>query len=101
VPNKNAAEETIDIENAGKTVEILLQRSTVVSLHIRGDGTAEYEIDVKKRQGTWFENAGTSYNGSADYDDVFDTGAYAIRVRCVTGTGSANDSADILLTAGG
>jgi len=93
--------EIIDIENSGNAVSITLQGRTIVSMAVRGDGTAEYQWDARKTGGTWKENVGTEYTGSSDYDDVVETGAQEVRLRCSSGTGTPDDQADILLMGGG
>lgn len=95
------ANETIDIEDPGSTVEVDMAGATIVSMHIRGDGTAEFKWDAKPRRGTWIQDIGPEYTGSADYDDVLESGVERVRIRCTTGTGSAGDTADIYLSTGG
>lgn len=95
------ARETIDIENAGATVAIRMMGAELASLHIRGDATAEYQWDVRERHGSWIQNVGPEYTGAADYNDVIETGVEEVRIRCSTGTASADDQADVLLSAGG
>jgi len=92
-----STEETIDIENSGNTVSLKLQGADTLTLIIEGDGAADYEFDARIRQGEWRENIGSSYSGSSDYDDVRDSGADEIRVRCSSGTASAGDQAAITL----
>jgi len=95
------ANETIDIEDAGNTVSVEMAGATIVSLHIRGEAAASYQWDAKPRGGSWIQNVGTEHTGSADYDEVFETGVEEVRIRCSTGSGGAGDSADIYLSAGG
>jgi hypothetical protein len=94
-----STEETIDIETAGNAVTLRLQGHDTISLVIRGDNSAGYEVDVKQRDGTWKQGVGASYTGSSDYDDVRNSGADKIRVRCSSGTNNANDTATITLMA--
>lgn len=98
------ASETIPIETAGESVDIRLQGASTVTVVIRGDAAADYEWDVRTPRsegGKWKQNIGSSYTGSAEYDDVRQTGAGQIRVRCASGTGGADDGATITLLAGG
>lgn len=95
------ARETIDIENAGESVSIRMHGAELASVHIRGDAAATYQWDVRNRQGSWIENAGSEYSGSSDYNDTFQTGVEEVRIRCSSGTAGAGDQADILLSAGG
>lgn len=94
-------EETIDIENAGNRATLILEGRTIVSLAIRGDGAATYQLDARERGGSWKQDVGKEFSGQSDYDDVLETGAQEIGVRCSTGTGSAGDQATITLMAGG
>lgn len=93
--------ETIGIENSGNAVTIQLHGRTIVSMIIEGDGAADYAWDARKTGGSWKQDVGTTYTGSSNYDDVIETGAQEVRIRCTSGTGSGNDEADILLMSGG
>lgn len=93
----DGVEETIGIDASGNAVSYRLQGATQVTLVIRGDAVADYQFDVRKRQGAWKQNIGSSYTGSADYDDQRTTGADEIRVRCSSGTGGNGDEATITL----
>jgi hypothetical protein len=93
--------ETIDIETSGNAVSITLEGRTTVSMAVRGDGPAEYQWDARETGGTWKRDVGKEYTGQSDYNDVLETGAQEVRLRCSTGTGTPGDEADILLMAGG
>lgn len=103
MPDPKQAEETIDIENSGNTVSVVMAGAEIVSLHIRGDAAAEYQWDAKPRGSDWssFQDVGPEYTGQSDYDDVLETGAEEVRIRCSAGSGGADDTADIYLSAGG
>jgi hypothetical protein len=92
-------EDTIDIETSGNAVALRLLDNNIVDLHIRGDATADYAVDVRTNGGSWIQGVRSGYTGSADYDDVLETGAEEIRIRCTNGTGSSGDSATITLMA--
>lgn len=94
-------EKTIDIENAGGSASIRMLGATIVSVHIKGNGVAEYQWDVRRRGGSWIQDVGPEYTGQSNYDDVLETGATEVRVRCSSGTGSPDDEATITLMAGG
>ena len=94
-------EETIDIETSGNDVSLRLQGKSIVSLAIRGDGTATYQVDARTRGGSWIQSVSSEYSGSADYDDVLETGVTELRIRCSTGTGTGGDQATITLMASG
>lgn len=94
--------QTIDIETAGNTVELALHGNDTVEIVIRGDGTASYAIDVRESDsGTWMQDAGPTYSGSADYSDTLSSGVPQLRVRCTSGTATAGNQADVLVSAGG
>lgn len=100
--DSNATEQSIDIETSGNAVSLLLAGRTVVSFDIDGDAAASYQIDARKDGGTWKNDVGPkTYSGSSNYDDVLETGAEEIRIRCSSGTGTPGDSADMLISAGG
>ena len=92
-------EETVSIETAGNEVSLRLLDNNIVDIHIRGDSAADYEVDVRRNGGSWIQSARSTYSGSSDYDDVIETGAEELRIRCSSGTGSADDSATITLMA--
>jgi len=92
-------ESTIDIETAGNAVGLRLLGCNTVDVHIRGAAAADYEVDVRRNGGSWIQAVRSGYSGSADYDDVVETGAEEIRIRCSSGTATADDSATITLMA--
>lgn len=93
----SSTEETIDIENPGNAVTLRLLGASIVDIHIQGDAAADYAIDVRKNGGGWIQEAHPGYSGSANYDDVLETGAEELRIRCTSGTGTADDSATVTL----
>lgn len=93
--NPQTADETIGIDSAGNNVAVRTLDGSVVSLVIDGDATAEYEVDIRERGGTWKQGVGASYTGASDYDDVRRTGADELRVRCSSGTSGSGDEATI------
>lgn len=92
-------EETIDIETAGNAVALRLLANTIVDVYIRGDAAADYAVDVRRNGGDWIQDVRSTYSGSANYDDVLETGAEELRIRCTSGTATAGDSATITLMA--
>lgn len=101
MPSPQETDTTIGIDSAGNTASVKMNGATIVSIHIRGDATAEYQLDAKTRDGNWIQNVGSEYTGSADYDDVVETGMQFVRVRCSSGTAGSGDEATITLGAGG
>lgn len=94
--------DTIDIETAGNSVDCRLEGRTIVELVIKGDGAANYKIDARESDSaSWVQDVGPTYSGSANYMDTVETGWAEIRVRCTSGTGTVDDSAEIILCAGG
>ena len=94
-----ATEGSIDIETAGNAVSLRLLGNSTVDVHVRGDAAADYEVDVRRNGGDWIQATRSGYSGSADYDDVLDSGADEIRLRCASGTGTAGNTATITLMA--
>lgn len=94
-------EQTIEIENAGNSVALRMVGSTIASIAIRGDAAATYQLDARRRDGSWLQDVGSEYSGQSDYDDVIETGAQFIRIRCSSGSGGAGDQATITIMAGG
>jgi hypothetical protein len=92
-------EETIDIETAGNAVALRVLGNTIVDVHVRGDAAADYEVDVRTNGGDWIQSVRSGYSGSANYDDVLETGAEEIRLRCSSGTATGGDSATVTLMA--
>ena len=94
-----STEESIDIQNAGNAVALRLLGADTVDIHIRGDAAADYAVDVRRNGGDWIQNVRSTYSGSADYDDVLETGADELRLRCTSGTATAGDTATVTLMA--
>lgn len=94
--------ETIGIETAGNGVALELHGNDTVEVVIRGDAAATYVIDVRESDsGSWMQDAGPTYSGSANYSDTLTSGVAHLRVRCSSGTATAGDQADVLVSAGG
>ena len=96
------AKETIDIESSGASVAVKMFGADLLSLSVRGDNTAEYVLDARlDGSDDWTQDIDQTYSGASDYDDVVRTGMPEVRVRCTSGTGTADDKATIKLAAGG
>lgn len=92
--------QSIDIETSGGEVTLKLHGRTLLSIHIRGDGAADYALDVRDSQeGAWMQDV-SSFTGTADYDTIEELGVSEVRLRCTTGTATAGQSADVFLSAG-
>ncbi len=94
-----STEETIDIETSGATVDLRLLGANIVNVHIQGDNAADYHVDVRRNGGDWIQNVRSDYTGNGDYDDTLETGAEELRIRCASGTGTADDQATVTLMA--
>ena len=93
---------TLSITNAGDAATVKMFGADLLSLSVRGDGTAEYVLDARLGgDDDWTEDIDQTYSGAADYDDIVRTGMPEVRIRCTSGTGSAGDEATIKLAAGG
>ena len=93
---------TIEITDSGGTATVSLQGADLLSLSIRGDGTAEYVLDARlDGSDDWTEDVDQTYSGAANYDDTLRTGMPEVRIRCTSGTGTAGNQAEIKLAAGG
>jgi len=91
--------DTIDIKTAGAAVSLLLKGATTVGVHVRGDATADYAVDVRTRGGAWIQDVTAGFSGSANYDTVIEQAAHELRLRVTSGTASAGDQATITLIA--
>jgi len=97
----NYTEQTISIDSSGNSAAIDIGGRTLVSMIVEGDAAADYAWDARRTGGDWKQGVGTTYSGSSDHDDVIETAAEEVRLRCTSGTGGSNDEADILLMGSG
>lgn len=98
--DRKLAKESIDVENSGQAVSVQMFGATVLSIAVRGPASAEYALDARlDGDDDWTQDVATTYSG--DVDEVIRTGMPEVRVRCVTGTGTVDDTADVKLGAGG
>lgn len=94
--------ETVDIENAGGVVSLRHPGNAYYDISIDGDGVAEYVIEERARgKDSWRRADGRDFTGSSDYDITASSDRLWVRVRCTSGTGSADDQATIRISAGG
>lgn len=90
---------SLDITSSGNTVKVEIGDHDTLSIHIRGDVSEPYSLDIRDAsEGAWIEDVKT-FSGSADYDDTSDRGEAWVRIRNTGGNGSGSDSADVLITA--
>lgn len=93
--------DTLDIETAGDTVRLNMGRDEVLGVYVRGDGAADYALDVTDDpNGTWLQGAET-FGAATTVDFGGFEGAQWVRLRVTTGTATAGDTADVLLTSAG
>lgn len=92
--------ETVDIETAGATVALDTHRNDVMGLYVDGAGEADYAIDVTDDlDNDWLEAVDTITGATFSYGG-FEAARY-VRVRVTSGTGTVDDTADVLVTATG
>lgn len=96
------AEESIDVENSGNDVALKIGGRTQLFIRINGETGNEFEVDVRRTGGSWIQNVGSSFTGSANYTEESRTvAAQEVRIRCSSGTSNGGDSATITLMASG
>ena len=95
------ANDTIDIETAGATVSVSMNGATTLSLSVRGDAATDYALDARlDGSDEWTQGVTAGYSGDT-IDAVETLGWPEVRVRVVSGTAGAGDTAEIKLAAGG
>lgn len=98
-------DKTLPIENDTATSgeDVILEKyesHDKLNVRIDGDASASYELQVSDREGSWFTE--TSYSSTTDVDDTGrDITERFVRLTVTTGTGTASDTADVLLSAAG
>lgn len=96
--------ETVDVETAGATVTLEKPGDDVVNVRVVADGAIDAELKVSDRNPADDNSpfTETTYSATSDVDDT----GRAITERYVefevtTGTATANDTADVLLSSAG
>jgi hypothetical protein len=95
-------EQDIDVENSGNAVSLDIGGRTELFININGETGNEYQVDVRRTGGSWIQNVGSSFTGSANYTTESRTvAAQEVRLRCSSGSGGSGDTATITLMASG
>lgn len=92
--------ETVDVETAGATVTLEKIGDDTLNLRVDADAAISGTLHVNDREGTTDAFEENTYSSTSDVDDTGRdvTEPYAI-FEVTTGTGTANDTADVLLSA--
>jgi len=92
--------ETVDVENSGATVTLHKVGDDTLNVRVDADGSIDGTLHVNDREGTTNAFEENTYSATSDVDDTGRdvTEPYAI-FEVTTGTGTANDTADILLSS--
>jgi len=95
-------EETIETTSSGNAVALDISGRTELFIHINGNAGNEFQVDVRRTGGSWIQNVGSSFTGSANYTTESRTvAAQEVRIRCSSGSGGSSDTATITLMASG
>lgn len=100
--NNTTNRDTLDIETTGDTLELALAGNDTLHVVIRGDGAADYQVDVTDDPANGWINgveSGSLEGAVADYDETFTIAVPYVRIRVTSGTATAGDSADVLLSS--
>ena len=92
--------QTLDVETSGGTVTLEKADDDTLNVRVAADGTISADLKVSDRKGAWFTEK--SYSSTSDVDDtgLTITERY-VEFEVTSGTGTAGDTADVLLTSGG
>lgn len=95
--------QTLEIETTGDTIELEMHGRDVLEVVIRGDGAADYALDVQDTGNNgWMQDVdSTTFTGGTDYSETLTVGAAQVRIRVSSGTAASGDQADVLLSASG
>lgn len=88
----------ISIETSGQEAVLEIGEKKDVDIHIRGDATEAYDIQVRDTdEGSWLTV--DSVSASADYDKAYTRGEAWVRVTNTGGGNTATDTADVYISA--
>jgi len=92
--------ETVDVETSGATVTLEKIGDDTLNLRVDADGAISGTLHVNDREGTTDAFEENTYSSTSDVDDTGQdvTEPYAI-FEVTTGTGTADDTADVLLSS--
>lgn len=96
----NSARDTFDIETAGAELIIDTGEDHVLDLYIRGDGAADYSLDVSDRNSQWVADAQT-FAAVTTVNQTLTNCVRYVRLRVTTGTATAGQTATVLMASAG
>jgi hypothetical protein len=95
-------EEEIETTSSGNAVSLDIAGRTELFINVNGNSGNEFQVDVRRTGGSWIQNVGSSFTGSANYTTESRTvAAQEVRLRCSSGSGGSSDTATITLMASG
>lgn len=96
----SSTRETVDVETAGATVTLQKPGDDTLNVRVDADGAIDGTLHVNDREGTTDAFEENTYSATSDIDDTGRdvTEPYAI-FEVTTGTGTADDTADVLLSS--
>ena len=87
---------TLDVETAGGEVVLEKPEAETVNVRIRVSGNGEeFALRVSDRDGSYLDED-PSITGDVDF--LYALTERFVKVECITGTGNAGDTADVLLS---
>lgn len=92
--------ETVDIENSGATVTLQKPGDDTLNVRVTADAAIDATLHVSDRPGTTDAFSENTYSSTSDIDDTGRdvTEPYVI-FEVTTGTGTADQTADVLLSS--
>jgi hypothetical protein len=89
----------LDITSSGNSIILEISDYSDFGLHIRGDASEPYSVDVRDAdEGSWMQDVET-FSGTADYDSTSTRPEAWVRVRNTGGNGTGSDTADVYISA--
>lgn len=95
---------TIDIESAfgttGEAVILDMERDHVLDVLVNADASTDFQLDRSNGDGDWFEGT-NEFTGTDTIAEPLDVGSRFVRLKASTGTGTAGNTAEVLLASSG
>jgi len=88
----------VAIDATGTVFEIKAEYASTIALHLAGDDTADYAVDVSPDGSAWFNSVST-YAGTADIDAVLTRPEAYLRLRVTTPAATAGATAEVYAAA--
>lgn len=95
-----SARRIVDIETPGEFVFLDTRHDSITDIYARGDGNAEYALDVSDRPSRWIEGA-REYGPGAAVNETLRVGSRYVRLRVTAGSATPGHTADLLLASSG